>query len=206
MGIDSMVSASLNWASIVGLLVFVYGLAAAPLAFAQIFFTLQRRADTSPAIISKNINPLSSSIRKRHWPPISWRHNVFPGLETWPHTAVQPVHTRSGDNIWIRPEHCVWLPEVAQPNWQSKCRNPWRKATKRQDMKEVKLQISTATQARITNVHIWNIFRTPVWSLFPRKVWCLPRINNARMREENYFSAFNTNSTLYLVDHSIAEN
>ena len=55
MGIDSMVNASLNWASIVGLLVFVYGLAAAPLAFAQIFFTLQRRADTSPAVIAKTL-------------------------------------------------------------------------------------------------------------------------------------------------------
>ena len=55
MGIDSMVNASLNWTSIVGLLVFVYGLAAAPLAFAQIFFTLQRRADTSPAVISKTL-------------------------------------------------------------------------------------------------------------------------------------------------------
>ena len=55
MGIDSMVNASLNWTSIVGLLVFVYGLATAPLAFAQIFFTLQRRADTSPAVISKTL-------------------------------------------------------------------------------------------------------------------------------------------------------
>ena len=55
MGINSMVNASLNWASIVGLLVFVYGLATAPLAFAQIFFTLQRRADTSPTVISKTL-------------------------------------------------------------------------------------------------------------------------------------------------------
>jgi hypothetical protein len=53
MGIDLMVNASLNSASIVGLVVFVYGLAAAPLALAQIFFTLQRRADTSPAVITK---------------------------------------------------------------------------------------------------------------------------------------------------------
>ena len=50
-----VVNASLNWASIVGLLVFVYGLAAAPLAFSQIFFTLQRRADTSPAVIVKTL-------------------------------------------------------------------------------------------------------------------------------------------------------
>ena len=55
LGIDSMVNAALNWATIVGLLMFVYGLAAAPLAFAQIFFTLQRRADTSPAVIGKTL-------------------------------------------------------------------------------------------------------------------------------------------------------
>ena len=55
MGIDSMVNASLNWASCVGLIVCVYGLATAPLAIAQIFFTLQRRADTSPAVIAKSV-------------------------------------------------------------------------------------------------------------------------------------------------------
>ena len=50
-----VVNASLNWASIVGLIMFVYGLAAAPLAFPQIFFTLQRRADISPAVIAKTL-------------------------------------------------------------------------------------------------------------------------------------------------------
>jgi len=48
-----MVNASLNWASVVGLLVFLYGLATAPLGVAQIFFVLQRRADASPAVITK---------------------------------------------------------------------------------------------------------------------------------------------------------
>ena len=48
-----MVNASLNWASIVGILLALYGLAAAPLSIAQIIFTLQRRADTSPAVIGK---------------------------------------------------------------------------------------------------------------------------------------------------------
>ena len=48
-----MVNASLNWASVVGLLMFLYGLATAPLGVAQIFFVLQRRADTSPAVITK---------------------------------------------------------------------------------------------------------------------------------------------------------
>ena len=48
-----MVNASLNWASIVGILLALYGLAAAPLSIVQIIFTLQRRADTSPAVIGK---------------------------------------------------------------------------------------------------------------------------------------------------------
>ena len=52
---DLMVNASLNWASIVGLLMFLYGLATAPLGVAQIFFVLQRRADTSPAVITKTL-------------------------------------------------------------------------------------------------------------------------------------------------------
>ena len=51
--IDSLVNASLNWASIVGLLLFLYGLATAPLGVDQIFFVLQRRVDTSPAVIAK---------------------------------------------------------------------------------------------------------------------------------------------------------
>tara|TARA_B100000073_G_scaffold75810_1_gene57206 strand:+ start:647 stop:1060 length:414 start_codon:yes stop_codon:yes gene_type:complete len=50
-----VVNASLNWASIVGLILFFYGLLTAPLAIAQIFFILQRRADTSPAVIAKTI-------------------------------------------------------------------------------------------------------------------------------------------------------
>ena len=50
-----MVNASLNWTSIVGLLLFFYGILTAPLAIAQIFFILQRRADTSPAVIAKTI-------------------------------------------------------------------------------------------------------------------------------------------------------
>ena len=48
-----MVNASLNWASIVGILLALYGLAAAPLSIAQTIFTLQKRADTSPAVIGK---------------------------------------------------------------------------------------------------------------------------------------------------------
>ncbi len=50
-----VVNAALNWASIVGLILFFYGVLTAPLAIAQIFFILQRRADTSPAVIAKTI-------------------------------------------------------------------------------------------------------------------------------------------------------
>lgn len=50
-----MVNASLNWASIVGLILFFYGVFTAPLAIAQIFFILQRRSDASLAVIAKTI-------------------------------------------------------------------------------------------------------------------------------------------------------
>ena len=50
-----MVNASLNWSSIIGLILLFYGVLSAPLAIAQIFFTLQRRADTSPAVIAKSV-------------------------------------------------------------------------------------------------------------------------------------------------------
>ena len=50
-----MVNASLNWSSIIGLILFFYGVLTAPLAIAQIFFILQRRAVTSPAVIAKSV-------------------------------------------------------------------------------------------------------------------------------------------------------
>ena len=57
-----MVNASLNWSSIIGILLFLYGVLTAPLAIAQIFFILQRRADTSPAVIAKTIIVLMQAI------------------------------------------------------------------------------------------------------------------------------------------------
>ena len=48
-----MFNAILSWTSTVGLLLFFYGILTAPLAIARIFFILQRRADTSPAVIAK---------------------------------------------------------------------------------------------------------------------------------------------------------
>jgi len=53
-----VVNASLNWTSIIGLILFFYGVWTAPLAIAQIFFILQRRPDTSPAVIAKTITVL----------------------------------------------------------------------------------------------------------------------------------------------------
>ena len=50
-----MVNASLNWSSLIGVILFFYGVLTAPLAIAQIFFILQRRADTSPAVIAKTV-------------------------------------------------------------------------------------------------------------------------------------------------------
>ena len=57
-----MVNASLNWTSIVGLILFFYGVLTAPLAIAQIFFILQRRADTSPAVIAKTVVVLMQAL------------------------------------------------------------------------------------------------------------------------------------------------
>ena len=50
-----MINSLLNWASIIGLLMFFYGLATAPLSIAQILFVLGRRADPSTAVIAKTI-------------------------------------------------------------------------------------------------------------------------------------------------------
>ena len=50
-----MVNASLNWSSIIGLILFFYGVFTAPLAIAQIFFILQRRVDPSTAVIAKTV-------------------------------------------------------------------------------------------------------------------------------------------------------
>ena len=57
-----VVNASLNWASIVGLILFFYGVLTAPLGIAQIFFILQRRADTSPAVIAKTVVVLMQAL------------------------------------------------------------------------------------------------------------------------------------------------
>lgn len=50
-----MVNASLNWASIVGIMLILWGIPSGILGLFQLFFVLQRRADTSPAVIAKTI-------------------------------------------------------------------------------------------------------------------------------------------------------
>tara|TARA_B100000579_G_C22453501_1_gene675410 strand:- start:142 stop:531 length:390 start_codon:yes stop_codon:yes gene_type:complete len=50
-----MVNASLNWASFQGILCVLWGIPAGILGFMQLFFVLQRRADTSPAVIAKTV-------------------------------------------------------------------------------------------------------------------------------------------------------
>ena len=50
-----MVNASLNWASICGLLVFLLGLISAPASLANIFFLLNRRSDNTSQIILLSI-------------------------------------------------------------------------------------------------------------------------------------------------------
>ena len=50
-----MVNASLNWASIIGIILLLWGIFAGVLAIPQIIFTLQKRSDTTPAIIGKTL-------------------------------------------------------------------------------------------------------------------------------------------------------
>ena len=50
-----MVNASLNWASIIGIILFSWGVFAGVLAIPQIIFNLQKRSDTTPAVIGKTL-------------------------------------------------------------------------------------------------------------------------------------------------------
>ena len=50
-----MVNASLNWASIVGIILLLWGTFAGVLAIPQIIFTLQKRSDATPAVIGKTL-------------------------------------------------------------------------------------------------------------------------------------------------------
>ena len=50
-----MVNASLNWASIVGIILFLWGIFAGVLAVPQIIFNLQKRSDATSAVIGKTL-------------------------------------------------------------------------------------------------------------------------------------------------------
>ena len=50
-----MLNASLNWSSLIGLLLMLWSIPSAAMGAFQIFFVLQRRADTSPQVIIKTI-------------------------------------------------------------------------------------------------------------------------------------------------------
>tara|TARA_Y100001978_G_scaffold60845_1_gene54781 strand:+ start:202 stop:546 length:345 start_codon:yes stop_codon:yes gene_type:complete len=50
-----MINASLNWASICGVLVFLLGLISAPVSLANIYFLLNRRSDNTSQIILLSI-------------------------------------------------------------------------------------------------------------------------------------------------------
>ena len=74
-----VVNASLNWASIIGLILFFYGVLTAPLAIAQIFFILQPRPDTSPALIAKIITSLKQAAERFFLLPICGGILLFQG-------------------------------------------------------------------------------------------------------------------------------
>tara|TARA_B100000123_G_C25595854_1_gene369160 strand:- start:225 stop:569 length:345 start_codon:yes stop_codon:yes gene_type:complete len=50
-----MVNASLNWASITGIILTLFGIIAAPTSIAQIIFVLNRRAENNKASITRSI-------------------------------------------------------------------------------------------------------------------------------------------------------
>jgi hypothetical protein len=48
-----MVNSTLNWTSLAGIFLALYAIPACGGAFSQLYFNLNRRADTSPAVLSK---------------------------------------------------------------------------------------------------------------------------------------------------------
>ena len=86
-----VVNASLNWASIVGLILFFYGVLTAPLGIAQIFFILQRRADTSPAVIAKTVVVLMQALGRFFLLPLCGGYLIFPRMEIGPDFAIWTI-------------------------------------------------------------------------------------------------------------------
>ena len=57
-----MVNASLNWVSLIGIVLALYALPASMASLIQLYFNINRRADTSPAVIGKLMSNLIQSI------------------------------------------------------------------------------------------------------------------------------------------------
>ena len=57
-----MVNASLNWISLIGIILALYAIPASIMSLVQLYFNINRRADTSPAVIAKLISNLIQSI------------------------------------------------------------------------------------------------------------------------------------------------
>ena len=60
--LNPMGYAPLNWASIFGILLGVYAIPASVFSLLQLFFSINRRADTSPAVIIKLVSNLIQSL------------------------------------------------------------------------------------------------------------------------------------------------
>ena len=57
-----MVNSSLNWSSVIGIVLALYAIPAAAMSLMQLYFNINRRADTSPAVIAKLMSNLIQSI------------------------------------------------------------------------------------------------------------------------------------------------
>ena len=82
-----MVNASLNWGSIVGILLVLLWIPAVTAGIFRIWFVLNRRADTSPRILIKTFFNISGN-----WEgfcnPFGWRYFLLSRLEIRSNTAV----------------------------------------------------------------------------------------------------------------------
>ena len=74
-----MFNASLNLSSIIGILIFLWGIPAGVLGLFQLFFVLQRRADTSPAVIGKSIFLVFQSLGRMLMLPLAGLILFFQG-------------------------------------------------------------------------------------------------------------------------------
>lgn len=60
--LNPMGYAGLNWASYCGIVLGIYAIPASVFSFLQLFFNINRRADTSPAVITKLVSNLIQSL------------------------------------------------------------------------------------------------------------------------------------------------